>query len=583
MSNYIIGVCLGNNTSACVASAEQGVVFAISEERLINEKNTKKFPINAIRECVKVIHNKGQYNLPFVFASYEVINMRTCKYIPDLKQQDFVEDNFYETLRNYLVRNLEGDEAAITFQRVEHHEGHRLPAVYLSGFLLDKKRDTIAITYDGFGDGLCATVYNCTTKETLARVELRHSLALVYQFVTGALGFKEHLHEGKITGLAAFGVPKYDRDFESKLVAYDSEAMSFITMHPFSAVTDIPYNKNIQRFDEFISLRNATYNFVRQLQSDGATREDIAASVQAYTENMLTRWLSDVLKGILTDKVNIVLSGGLFANVKVNYAIKRIFQPHALFVLPPMGDEGTSIGAAIKGIINQVGEEAIILQKFAEDVIYYGKVRKEFCYNAIMEQLKGMEYEVIPFVKNMAVNVIVDLMQKQKIVCISKGDSEFGPRALGNHTILYDASLRETNDWLNKRLNRTEFMPFAPIVLDTFKDDLFEDTKGLDKTLKYMTIALPVKQEFADNYKAACHVDNTARPQVISYTDNDFMYEVLKKYYAKTGKKAAINTSFNIHNYPIIASDRIAIDSFVAADLDALVLQNAIIVKRGLL
>ena len=579
----IIGVSLGYNASACVVDKD-GVVFAISEERLTNEKNTKKFPINAVFECMDFIP-KEQLKIIVAISSYEVINERAYKYIDGLRPED-KGDNFYDTLANYLSRHLSRPASNFVFIRVEHHEAHRLSGLFLSGFLIDSNTNIIAITCDGFGDGLSASVMDCKTKEILSRVELKHSLALVYQFVTGALGFKEHQHEGKITGLAAFGNPIYTRMFESNLLHFDKSIGAFVSVVENSVGQPEDFNHNIHDFSGFLALKARAYSLVNWLTQRGATKKDIAASVQAFVEEQFLSWLKHVL-GDYKDAVNIVLSGGLFANVKLNWEIYNSFSIKKLFVCPPMGDEGTCIGAAIKALILMEGLPALNLAGFAEDKIYCGCIDNLYClgYGEIVSQygaeLDEKGYAVLPSVSERDVkSLIVGVLAAQKIVCISRGPVEFGPRALGNHSILYDASLQETNLWLNNKLGRTEFMPFAPIVMDVFKEDLFCKTEGIEKTLKYMTIALPATEEFINNYKAALHIDNTARPQIVSRQDNPLVYFVLDEYYVQTGKKALINTSFNLHEFPIVASDKVAIESFIKADLDLLVLKNCVIIKR---
>lgn len=584
-----IGVSLGYNTSAVVIDPSKGIKLAISEERLIGEKNTKKFPINAIKECIKFIKPEDGNVLTIGISSYEVINWRTIRYM-DLSEQEVQQakqlyGNFYSFLVDYIKAEcFIPSHTQVNIERVEHHEAHRIPAVYMSGFLQDEIR-TIAITADGFGDGVFATIYDCRTKELLSREYIDCSLGLVYQYVTGALGFKEHQHEGKITGLAALGEPKFVEQFKHFLIGYDKEKMSFIPNYLYrgwvnDSLKNIPLNKNIYGFDNMLTLKEKTYTLVKHLKGIGSDA-DIAASVQAYTEELITEWIKDVIIYNGIDRFNMVLSGGIFANVKVNYKVKKVVGPDNLFILPPMGDEGTAIGAAIKVAINAKGENAINLQAFGKDNLYLGSIKSDnilLNFNIDHEKYEVIDLDMADF--NLVQGILMKVLSNEKILCVSMGNSEFGPRALGNHSILFDASKKETNDSLNKRLSRTEFMPFAPITIDAFCDDLFLDTEGLEKTLKYMTIAVPVTEEFKEGYKAAYHIDFTARPQVLHYQDNSIVYNIIKDYYNLTNKKALINTSFNLHNHPIIFDDIVAYESFVKADLDALLLDDLLIVKR---
>lgn len=587
----VIGISLGYNTSAAVVHPSQGIKLAISEERLNGEKNTKQFPINALKECIKTLKFKDNSTdtLNIGISSYEVINDRTMKYMPEefkVLRTNF--SNFWDALTEHIrIECNIPEEVLINIKRIEHHEAHALPAIYMSGFLQDPFTKTISITYDGFGDGVCATILDCETNEIIAREYIENSLGLVYQYVTGALGFKEHQHEGKITGLAAFGEPKYLDVFEDFFIGYDHVTASFIPNYLMRGWVDntfdqVEINSNIHGFKNMIRLKNRVYEFITHLKENArATDADIAATVQIYTEKLITQWINDRLEENQIDRCNIVLSGGVFANVKVNYAIYKAIKPSQLFVLPPMGDEGTSIGAAIGMIIKTTGESSLRLDRFAADSLYLGKVKSDKTFRSeLIDRDKYNVFNLDIMADKTIVKYVSNLLAMGKIVCVSRGNSEFGPRALGNHSILFDASEKETNDSLNKRLSRTEFMPFAPISIDKFSQDLFLDTKGLEKTLKYMTIAVPVTEEFKAGYKAAYHVDFTARPQILSSTDNPIIYRIIDEYYNLTNKKALINTSFNLHNHPIIYDDITALESFMTADLDVLLLDDVLIIKR---
>ena len=601
MKKMTIGVSLGYNTSAAVVS-ESGVEYAISEERLIGEKNTKMFPINSIRACVDYIRQtKGQEylkntTLDIGISSYEVINGRTMKYMPSdasaIRKQC---ESFDDFLKMYIrVKCLIHWNTTIDLKRFDHHTCHSNPAGLMSGYFLDSA-PFITVTYDGFGDGECATIKNQKTNQVLAKEYIHNSLGLVYQFVTGALGFKEHQHEGKITGLAAFGEPKYVDAFKDYIIDYSPKTMSFIPYYKTNLIhhyendvtKDIPYNKNIYGFDALLELKASVYDLVRKLKEEAeATREDIAASVQEYTEQLVVEWINDVLDHNKIYGQNIALAGGLFANVKVNYRVKMETESKSLYVLPPMGDEGTAIGAAIEMFFWVNGRHASeqMLRAWAQDNLYLGRGRGTQTLTENHIDFAAYDYiQLNEMRSDDYIDLVSKLLAENRIVCISRGYSEFGPRALGNHSILYDAGEKETNDSLNEKLGRTEFMPFAPITIEEYAEDLFENISGLEKSLQYMTVAVPVKEEFIENYKAAYHIDNTARPQILCQRQNGLLHGIIMGYHMKTGKKALINTSFNLHNSPIIFDDLVAYESFVKADLDALVLDNIMLVKKGMI
>lgn len=592
MLNKSIGISLGYNTSVAVVGP-MGVELAISEERLNGEKNTKKFPRQALQRCMEYLSPSAGEDVHIGICSYENINDRTMRYFDTdgLYMRNAFQD-FNAFLKAY-IQKICHIENEVIIKRVEHHDAHRLPAIYMSGFLLDNDK-TIAISADGFGDGTSATIYDCSSDTVLAKENLSTSLGLVYQFVTGALGYKEHQHEGKITGLAAYGSPIYTDIFMSKIIGYNHKMKCFSPNYrsnlfvPVNEIVgEVEPNENIQEFDELLKLKAHVYFLIKFLKEKmGAKDEDIASSVQDFTEKMMVSWVSDIFKVNDINSCNVVLSGGLFANVKVNFKIKSIDKVKNLFVLPPMGDEGTSIGAGIRDIINRFGKDVIDIESFGKDCLYLGRIKSPpKAYILDPRKYSTMKIDDIGSEKTVARDeipyIIAEYLSRKKIVCVSIGHSEFGPRALGNHSILYDAGQKETNDSLNKRLSRTEFMPFAPITIDKFKDDLFLNTQGLEKSLKYMTIAVPVTSEFRQHYKAAYHIDFTARPQILSEPDNPIIYKAIEIYSKQTEKKALINTSFNLHNSPIIYNNITALESFEKADLDVLVLDGLLVIKRG--
>lgn len=618
----VIGLNLGYNSSAVLVDPLFGIRLAISEERLTGEKNTKAFPVHALIECVKRELKQTDGEINIALSHYERITWRYFRYLPnftELHNGRLFNDDMLKKL-NVAAKNKDiwtylelyirivcdiPDDVKINIRRFDHHTCHRLPAYYMSGYD-DMPHPTISVTSDGFGDGLSLTVYNNATGEMLTSETLETSLGLMYQYVTGALGYKEHQHEGKITGLAAHGKPYYTSWFED-IIGFDDETGKLIPYYLLNeearvAVENydnsVELNANIKGFKQMLHLKETVYETVAMLSGPEheADDADIAASIQDYAEKMAVQiirhaiadegrhmWSDD---NELPNNFYITLSGGLFANVKVNYSVAKNLRPQGLYVLPPMGDEGTAIGAALAFIIDKFGKDFIDTRVFKKDELYLGHVKPyEDDLGDILHHIKLTGYKVscIKEMEGLGIDFsyyLARLLSENKIVCVSRGDSEFGPRALGNHSILYDATEKSVNDSLNAKLGRTEFMPFAPITIDKFTNDLFEDTFGIEKSLKYMTITVPVKDEFADTYKAACHIDNTARPQIVSIEQNNLLYNVIQHYNNLTGKKVLINTSYNLHNQPIIYWERTAIESFLEADLDVLVLNNYIIEKQ---
>lgn len=567
----ILGISLGFNSSACVYSTEKGLLAAISQERLNGQKNTKELPLEAAVRCCAVA---GITNIDKIAIShYEDISDEYFERYGE--KYGLAASSWQNKIISYLISKgvFLKDKNIV---RVPHHISH---AYSTYGFYGKPYGPHYLITSDGFGDGESATIRIDGMKES--SIALKNSVALVYQFVTGALGFKEHQHEGKITGLAAFGKPIHMFDFEElyRVSAYGNGLDFKSECYELDdEEKELVSKSHIVDFEDFLKLKKAVYGLVNELMVNGAKRENIAATVQKFAEDYTIAWIREYTH----PGYDGYIAGGLFANVKINQRIKdmkdrdgkRWFEN--VYVCPAMGDEGTAVGAAI-AVADQEGK-----LKLGKDVghVLCGTTADESEVNHWFDV--SCAYKLgykITVLKN-PIEYISQKLAENKIVCLKREAMEFGPRALCHTSILYNADSRETNNWLNEKLGRTEFMPFAPVTRKEVADDLFINLDGGRDSAKFMTMTFDCTEEFAQNYQAACHVDNTARPQIISHDDDPFMWSVLDRYQELTGKKAMINTSFNLHNNPIIESTKVAIQSWLKSDTDVLVIGNYAIEKK---
>lgn len=559
MEKFYLGISLGFNSSACVFSSERGLVAAISQERLNGQKNTKELPFDAIRECIKLADT--DIIDAIAISHYEEISLDYFKRYGE--RFELTGNTWEECILVYLISTLKVTVINQNITRVNHHTAHALSTF---GFYGIPMRDYYTITSDGFGDGLSAQIKYGNT--VLSEVSLVNSIALVYQFVTGALGFKEHQHEGKITGLAAFGKPIYLRDFEKMyLMVGEGNGLSFME---FQTLTDEEIEQvaksHIIDFDKFLKLKKHVYKLVNKLTDEGAKREDIAASVQEFAEKWTCYWIR---KNCIRKGANAYLAGGLFANVKINQRIKDLGIFDNVYVCPAMGDEGTSVGAAV--YLHMQTDD--IAEFTPHDAVLSGTNVGR------ISDIINNGYRVAKYNDDELIEYIAKNLAENKIICLKRGRMEFGPRALCHTSILYNCDTKETNTWLNEKLGRTEFMPFAPVTREEVARDLFKNLDGGWDSAKFMTMTFDCTDEFVRDYPAASHVDNTARPQIVSYDDDSFMWKILERYQELTGKKALINTSFNLHNNPIIESVDVAIRSWMKSDTDVLVIGNTVIEK----
>lgn len=528
-----LGISLGFNSSACLYSSTKGLLKCISEERINRIKNTKEIPIDAIKYCLKDIDKIND----ICISHYENI---TYEYFNRYSNLDFTDLSWKECV-DKIMKLL--DVTYDDIYRIDHHMAH---AYSPFGFYPIEDHYYL-ISSDGFGDGYSAQILD--EEETIIDAKkLNQSIGLIYQFVTGALGFKEHEHEGKITGLAAHGKPIYLDDLCSLYDVTDKTNIKYI-----GEVTDEDYNTPSQIIDfaDFLSIKRNIYKLIKDLIANGAEMKDIACSVQEFAEVFTIAWL----KSRCLIKKSVYLSGGLFANVKLNQRIKDSGIFENVYVCPAMGDEGTCVGACIA----------------------YSHLKIDGKFLNVFGGLSPKNYDQYEYhYDDKLIDIIIDDIINNKVVCLVRGNMEFGPRALCHRTILCDATDPTINDTLNHRLGRTEFMPFAPVCAEEFANDLFKNFKHGEYASKFMTMTFDGTDEFVTIYKGVAHVDGTARPQCVNKKEMPFMHRLLMRYYSRTGKKCLINTSYNLHGEPIIDNSSNAIKSFIIGKLDTLIINNGV-------
>jgi carbamoyltransferase len=262
----------------------------------------------------------------------------------------------------------------------------------------------------------------------------------------------------------------------------------------------------------------------------------------------------------------VALSGGVHANVKLNQRLREIEGVEAVFVYPNMGDGGCGTGAAMLAF-----PRAAFPARPLENV-YFGP---DFSPAEIESALRR---ESLAFQKHEDIeDRVAQLLTEDYIIGRFNGRMEYGPRALGNRSILYPAREPEVNQWLNHQLGRTEFMPFAPAALASEAGRLFKNLDGCEKTAEFMTITFDCTEEMKRQCPAAVHVDGTARPQLVSERTNPSFHRILQGYRDRTGIPAVINTSFNMHEEPIICTPHDAVRAFLEGNIDYLAIGSFLV------
>ena len=415
-----------------------------------------------------------------------------------------------------------------SLKRMDHHLSHAANSFYCSGF--DR---ALCITLDGYGTGLAGSASEARDGKIhrLHGINFPNSLGTLYEHVTSSLGFKPSRHEGKIVGLASYGDP--------------------------SILGDILLSRIQQTPGDFRIYEANNVYFSRYLASK-FPKIDVAAAYQYALEKVAVNYVKYWVEKTGLD--TLVLSGGVVANVKLNQRLFEIDGVNHIFVYPNMGDGGCASGAALYHGWPGGTKDSI-------SNVYFGSDYTEAELATALDEA-GLAYERP---EHLAAQV-ARLIHNGEVVARFDGRMEYGPRALGNRSILYHAREPEVNQWLNKRLGRTEFMPFAPVTLFEARERCYHNIRGAEHAAEFMTITFDCTDFMRENCPAAVHVDGTARPQLIQREVNPGYYDIVKEYEKLSGIPSLINTSFNMHEEPIVNTPEDAVRAFVKGNLDYLAL-----------
>jgi carbamoyltransferase len=539
----VLGISDGRINSGAVLVEDGRIVYAITEERITRRKQQGGFPKQSIKEILRHHDPKSITSIaiggivtpspllrlfrPGSFES-DPTSPSAADLVKDfiehrsgitwMKPSRWIQPGLMPLLTVAIRRDLPPSLRSVPIGYFDHHLCHSASAYFTSGL-----KEALAITCDGSGDGVYLTISRCLGRsiELLHEVNCKSSLGEFYSLVTAFLGLRPHRHEGKVTGLAAYG---------------KAEAVK------------VSFPIRGERYDWGFGRKG--YKTVEE-KLRMYLKKDVAAWLQAGTERELLRIISPhVRKSPVKD---IVLAGGVFANVKLNQRIHEIPGVKSVYVFPQMDDGGLGAGAALL----ESGDDPVKL----DDVFLGTDVHDD----EIRKAIQGMKVEKP---KNLA-QAIAKALADGKVVCRFDGRMEFGPRALGNRSILYQPTDKSVNDWLNRKLKRTEYMPFAPAVMEDMADKCFTGVKGAKRTARFMTITFDCTPWMKKTCKGVVHVDGTARPQLVP-RDNMGFYSIISEYEKITGIPMVINTSFNMHEEPIVRTPADAVRAFKESGLDYL-------------
>jgi carbamoyltransferase len=438
------------------------------------------------------------------------------------------------------------DDAKVFFYN--HHESHALAALFYTDWedallvTADAGGDTVNYSHRYFANGALKTIYG--GEECLLTPLPVDSVAYAYMTMTGALGFTPLRHEGKLTGLAAYGQPILADKIAARFSVDDSGRI-------FSDFRDYP---------EMVK-------FIRSLAA-GVSREDASASIQQVLESTMLRSIARLLER--NKARHLGLAGGVFANVRLNRLLAEQLPIDEIFIFPAMGDEGMPAGGALCYLLQRDGLPRWLSQRHRLRDVYFGRDYTNFIDDAMA---------AFPNIRRTAESSLEGAARRLnagQLGAIYVGRMEYGPRALGARTILANPSRRETHDLLNKRLSRSEFMPFAPVITTEKAATVFDVDTVNSYACRFMTITCNVKPEWRERIAAVVHVDGSARPQIIERETNPLYYDILGAFERESGLPVLVNTSFNVHEEPIVNKPSECIRALLDGRIDFVVTTEGI-------
>jgi len=574
----ILGLsCFYHDSSACVI-IDGKIIAAGAEERFSRKKHDNDFPKLAIDYCLKeaglaineldtiVFYEKPIWKFERIIHQHLGHFPRSYQAFMDTSSSWINQKlNIKKILKNKLHYH-----GQITF--LPHHLSHSASAYYLSPF----QKATI-VTIDGVGEWTTTTI-GVGQKDKIKvdqEIKFPHSLGLLYSTLTAYLGFRVNNDEYKVMGLAAYGDPEPYKDHFDKIISTHMDGSFSLNMEFFDYTWSqhMPSKKMAELFKHPIRKpKSKIYKY----------HKNIAAALQRKLEEAVFNLLTQVHRKYKND--NLCLAGGVALNSVMNAKILKSTPFKKLYIPPDPSDAGAAMGAALyldrnPQLIKSKEKTTKTHLKIAKSFTpYLGPDYTSFQIKQALDEA-GLKYK---FYKNeqKLLNKVSDLLTKKKVIGWFQGRMEWGPRALGNRSILAAATSSEMQDILNAKVKKREmFRPFAPVILKKYFEEYFDADKPVPKIADYMLLVYPFTKKGKKNIPATTHVDNTGRPQSISRKDNSLYYNLIDYYRKKTGIPVIINTSFNIRGEPIVCTPEDAMRCFLGTEIDYLIIDSYVIKK----
>lgn len=596
---YILGISALYHDAAAALIKDGEIIAAVQEERFTRRKHDPSVPQNAINYCLQEAQIDAidlsavvYYDNPFLTMGRFIQNLRYAgkdnKDLLDFSLESLISRKMW--IHQMLRECMENLGIEDKLYVAEHHISHAASAFFASPY-----RRAAIITIDGVGEYATTTIgYGEGNHiKLLQEIDYPHSLGMLYSAFTYFCGFKVNSGDYKLMGLAPYGEPIYYQLIKEKLIDIKPDGSYCLNMEYF----DYQYGRAMTN-EKFAEL----FGGDRRMPESVITKRemDMAASVQKVVEEIFILIAHHVKELVSEDVENLVLAGGVALNCVANGKLYREKVFKNIWVQPAAGDAGGAAGAALFYYYQYCNNERTVddihdLQcasylgpSYTDEFIETYLKKKDIRYH------KQEGYQTL-FQK------IAKLLEEQKVIGLFEGRMEYGPRALGNRSIIGDPRSPEMQSKLNLKIKyRESFRPFAPSVLEESVGEYFEmDCKSPymlfcadvqeTRRMKFQLAKeiesaqdnlLPVVNKVRSDIPAVTHVDYSARIQTVNENDNPLYYGIIKAFQRLTGCGVIINTSFNVRGEPIVCTPEDAYLCFMRTEMDVLVLGNCILYKE---
>jgi carbamoyltransferase len=593
---FILGISCFFHDAAAALIKDGELVAASMEERFSRKKHDNSFPIRAIEFCLEEAGITSEDLAYVVFYEKPLVKFERIL-LSVLGTYPRSVGAWREALSNWIVDKLWikseiGSKLKIAYDKVlfcDHHMSHAASAFFASPF-----PEAAVLTCDGVGEWTTTTLGKASSFwdgetgdnqiDLFEEQRFPHSLGLLYSAFTAYLGFRVNNGEYKVMGMSPYGTPRYLDKLEKLYVLNQQDGSFRLNLEYFSfpySATDTYNRKFVELFgeprkeeDDFFTMAT---NPERAGEAAAMARNqhyaDIAASVQRVTEDTLIAMANYLHRR--TGLSKLVMAGGVALNTKANYRILNETPFEEVFIQPAAGDDGGALGAALWVWHIVLGKP----RKWIMSHAYWGKGYSDGDIVTFLKR-KGARYADYGDDESKMLEHLAEELTRERVIGFFQGRFEWGPRALGNRSILADPRYDKMKEVVNTKIKfREPFRPFAPVILRDRAAEYF-DYAGVEthEAPRYMLMVAPFKADKQAEVQAVCHM-GTGRLQTIERETNPRYYGIIEHFGQLTGVPIVLNTSFNLRGEPIVNSPQDAWNTFQNSDIDTLVLGTLVVRK----